>query len=740
MSLIKLKKVSKFYYNNNNISSGFNKINLDLDIGEFVVLTGESGSGKSTLLNVISGLDSYEDGEMYINGKETSHYSEVDYEQYRRKYVGNIFQNFNLVNSYTVYQNIELVLLLNGHKKRKVKNKVNEVINTVGLTKYRNTKVSKLSGGQKQRVAIARALVKETPIIVADEPTGALDVKTAKSIMQLLSEVSKNRLVVIVTHNYEQVENYATRKITMSDGKIIEDKKIKNSSKIESNPIEYKNITLGNKLRLGLRNTFNIKSKLILLLLVYFFLTALVFASYSSIRKMDYDNSNIGQNMYFSNSNVDRIILNKSDRTEFNDEDYNKLNNLDNIRKIVKDDLFLDIGVNLSGEFYGATGSLNSISSIKTVNDGRMPTNDNEIIIVGNKNDYMLSEEKELIYNDTFTIYDDNGNKIKDNIKVVGIKYSNKIEEYEYEFYTLDSIVDIARRLNNIKYSNTELTINGKIYTENSSNLSYRIIPKDDISSGEAIISEDFNTYCPKEKCISNNFHLKVKNSYYEREIDFTPKVIFNQNNFNKYTGLSKDDYYEYSYAIFISNEDYNNLFATNPYQVSIFVKDVKKLNSTAKKLEELGFNTYVMKNMIYSPMKTFMGIIKIIRVITFVISIIVLFFISYFIIRMILKSRNIYYSIIRILGSTRRVSKHLLMLELFNDINIAYFLFVSIIILCKNKIINNNFINSLIIYFKLSDYLIVYLVLVIMSILISSRYARKLFKASALETYREEA
>ncbi len=261
MSIIKLKNVSKFYYNKNSISSGFNKLNLDLDMGEFVVITGESGSGKSTLLNVISGLDSYEEGEMYIDGEETSHYTEVDYENYRRKYIGNIFQNFNLVNSYTVYQNVELVLLLNGYKKEEIKEKVLEIIKTVNLTKYKNTKASKLSGGQKQRVAIARALAKDTPIIVADEPTGNLDVKSAKSVMKLLKDISKNKLVVIVTHNYEQVEEYATRRISMNDGKIIEDKKISAYEPAKAELVQYRDLTEKNKLILGLRNAFNIKTK-----------------------------------------------------------------------------------------------------------------------------------------------------------------------------------------------------------------------------------------------------------------------------------------------------------------------------------------------------------------------------------------------------------------------------------------------------------------------------------------------
>ena len=146
--MIRLDNVSKFYYSKGVIAAGFSKVSLNFDIGEFVAITGESGSGKSTLLNVISGLDTYEEGEMYVNGEETSHYTEKDFEDYRRKYIGNIFQTFNLVNSYTVYQNIELVMLLNGSKRSEIKPRVNALIEQVGLTEYKNTKASKLSGGQ----------------------------------------------------------------------------------------------------------------------------------------------------------------------------------------------------------------------------------------------------------------------------------------------------------------------------------------------------------------------------------------------------------------------------------------------------------------------------------------------------------------------------------------------------------------------------------------------------------------
>ena len=211
--MLELKKVSKYYYNKGVIASGFRKLDLKLNIGEFVAIVGESGSGKSTLVNVLSGLDSYEEGEMYVNGEKTSHYTTKDFEEYRKKYISNIYQEFNLINSYTVYQNIELVAKLNGYSRKESKEKIVDIIEKVGLTKYKNTKVSKLSGGQKQRVAIARALIKNSPIIIADEPTGNIDTKSAKEVITLLKELSKDKLVIVVTHNYEQVQDVVTRKI-----------------------------------------------------------------------------------------------------------------------------------------------------------------------------------------------------------------------------------------------------------------------------------------------------------------------------------------------------------------------------------------------------------------------------------------------------------------------------------------------------------------------------------------------
>ncbi len=222
MSFLSLKNIGKIYVNEGNVSVGIRGVDLDFERGEFVAITGESGSGKSTLLNVISGIDTYEEGEMYIEGEQTSHYIQSDYEEYRKKYISFIFQDYNIIESYTVLENVELALMHIENKKQR-RQKALELIDRVGLGPWKKHRGSKLSGGQKQRTVIARALAKDSPVILADEPTGNLDAATSKEILKLLKEVSVGKLLIIVTHNFEEVEEYATRHIRIYNSKVVSD-------------------------------------------------------------------------------------------------------------------------------------------------------------------------------------------------------------------------------------------------------------------------------------------------------------------------------------------------------------------------------------------------------------------------------------------------------------------------------------------------------------------------------------
>ena len=223
MALLKLNDVGKIYVSDGNVAVGIRGVNLSFDRGEFVAVTGQSGSGKSTLLNVISGMDSYEEGEMYIEGQPTSHYMQPDWEDYRQKYISFIFQDYNIIESFTVLQNVELALMHIEDKKER-RRRAMELIDRVGLSSHVKQKGSKLSGGQKQRTVIARALAKDSPIILADEPTGNLDSATSAEIVELLREVSKDKLLIVVTHNFEEVERCATRHVRVFDGAVESDR------------------------------------------------------------------------------------------------------------------------------------------------------------------------------------------------------------------------------------------------------------------------------------------------------------------------------------------------------------------------------------------------------------------------------------------------------------------------------------------------------------------------------------
>ena len=231
--LLKLQNIGKIYNSNDILTIGIRGVNLEFDYNEFVTIEGESGSGKSTLLNVIGANDSYEEGELYINGYETSHYSESEWEKYREKNIATVFQDFNIIENLTVLENVELALLRIDDKKER-RRIATELIEKVGLTKQSKQRGSKLSGGEKQRTVIARALAKDAPIILADEPTGNLDVKSSREIAKLLKDVSKDKLVIVVTHNPEFFTEYATRRVTVFDGSIKENKVIEKPAPKES--------------------------------------------------------------------------------------------------------------------------------------------------------------------------------------------------------------------------------------------------------------------------------------------------------------------------------------------------------------------------------------------------------------------------------------------------------------------------------------------------------------------------
>lgn len=731
--MLKLENVSKIYYTNGIVATGISKVNLELNIGEFVVITGESGSGKSTLLNVISGIDSYEEGEMYINGKETSHYTEKDFEEYRKKYIANIFQSFNLINSYTVYQNVELVLLLNGYKRKQIKKKVLDIIDKVGLTKFKNTKVSKLSGGQKQRVAIARAIVKDTPIIVADEPTGNLDTKSAYEIIELLKNVAKDKLVVIVTHNIEQVEKYATRIIKMHDGRMIQNTEIKNineDSKITQ--ASGKNITIPNQYRLGIRNTFNIFSKFILLFIVFTFMSVAFLAEYSAFKLVEHSTEeSSGYSANLRDISKERILINKQNRESFTEDDYSKIKQLSNIDYIVEDDISLDTEFILRNDTLNTYGYIKDINNFKgNLDIGRMPENNDEIILKANKDDYTITQMLDATLNSEFSLQKSyrEGDTIK-TVKIVGIQYNENNTIYDRTFYVSNEVKKLVRSYVHNQYSDMKTLLNDKY-------VQYTIETSENVEPGTAIVNDDLKYQFKNNKIINQNINISVSNIYYEDNIDLTITKTFTKSNLKKLTGYT--DYSYYQNAIIINPDDYNSLYDKPSYQSSVYVKDASIIDQTMSELENLGLKPKKATDF-KVEYENESQIVKIFKVVVTIFVIIVVFFISYLIISIILKSRNIYYTTLRMLGATSKSTRKILNIELFINSTLSYLMVLTFGYLVKQDIIKIEFIANLIKYITLNECILMYLILFVVTQLIARKFAKKIFKSSAMNRYNEE-
>ena len=240
--MLEIKDISKQYKTGDLIQKALDHVSLNLRDNEFVAILGPSGSGKTTLLNIIGGLDRYDSGDLVINGISTKKYKDRDWDSYRNHTIGFVFQSYNLIPHQTVLANVELALTISGISRKERKQRAIEALGKVGLKEQIHKKPNQMSGGQMQRVALARALVNDPDILLADEPTGALDSETSIQVMDLLKEVAKDRLVVMVTHNPELAHRYANRIVNVKDGHILSDT---NPYVIEEKPLPAVHKNLG---------------------------------------------------------------------------------------------------------------------------------------------------------------------------------------------------------------------------------------------------------------------------------------------------------------------------------------------------------------------------------------------------------------------------------------------------------------------------------------------------------------
>ena len=774
--MIELKKASKFYSNKDTVSTGFSRIDLMLDIGEFVAITGESGSGKSTLLNVISGLDTYEEGEMYVAGKDTSAFQIEDYEAYRKKYIGNIFQDFNLVNSYTVYQNIELVMLISGKNKNECKKKIEDLIELVDLSEFKDSKVSKLSGGQKQRVAIARALAKDAPIIVADEPTGNLDSKSADIVIKTLKKVSKSKLVIIVTHNYEQVEEYVTRKITMHDGKIIEDRRLddqdrrvidqdevpliegrrsKRNLHVTNNEDEIAPVppmSFGSQLNLGLRNTFNIFSKFMLLLIVYLFISTAVTSQYASTKASIKDMDKIGFNQYFADLRRNRVVVTKKDGAYFTPEEVKKIEKNELVDHVVSNDVQLDtLGAIPTDEAY-INGPVRTYEDNEKINVkyGRLPENDNEVMIVAYKDGYQAraikKSAKDMIGKEYYLDGVNEGEELlTSKVKIVGIAFSNRDKNASQDSFETGRIY-VNGNTNKIitskmlaKQSDLLMDYNGKEQEIRAGEGSDLLRPSANVSKGKAYIFESHAGYYKNGEALYKSLNITSNGLHETSSLNLTVGKVVNSENAKKALGIEKDYYEEASTHIYINEDDYYALYSNENYQVSAFAKNEEDVKALSDSLSKSEYKVLPIKDSLTNPDSIVYFVLKLLQLTVFMVEIIVLFFISYAVIRLIMKSRNTYYSTLRILGAKRNNASNIMKIELISMAMISYILNIVLVMLVNKDILKIPVLKNNLSYVSLIDFVILFAILIILSLLIARRYSRKMFSKSAMNAYREE-
>lgn len=276
--MLQLKKITKRYQTGDLAVDALKGVSLNFRSGEFVAILGPSGCGKTTMLNILGGLDKYTTGDLIINGRSTKDFGDRDWDTYRNHSVGFVFQSYNLIPHQTVLQNVELALALSGVKRSERRKRAIEALDRVGLAGMYNKKPGEMSGGQMQRVAIARAIVNNPDIILADEPTGALDTETSVQVMDILAEIAKDRLVVMVTHNPDLAQKYATRTVKMLDGELVDDsnplsdkelraeeeKDSQNLADTQGKKVKKPSLSFGSSFMLSLKNLFSKRGRTIL--------------------------------------------------------------------------------------------------------------------------------------------------------------------------------------------------------------------------------------------------------------------------------------------------------------------------------------------------------------------------------------------------------------------------------------------------------------------------------------------
>ena len=703
--MIELKNVSKFYNDNKIVTVGLRNVSIKLNKGEFVAITGDSGSGKSTLLNVISSIDVYDEGEILFYGNETFYFNRDDSDTFRKNNVSFIFQKYNIVDSYTVLENVMLPLIIKGKTEADAKAEAMEIIRRVGLENRVKNKGTELSGGEKQRCVIARALASDAPILACDEPTGNLDSKTSAEIIKLIKEVSEDKLVLIVTHDYESIKDVCTRKIKMSDGEIVEDITFTDGVEEETRELSLE-ATKPNKktlFRLASLNILSTPKKTVFTSLVLAFVSCIFLLLSLIMVKASYEEN-------YSNSDSYGIV--SDDRLVIYSADHDSLD-MSALSPVLKDTVYFEnafyeeiIGVIRIGRDEMEGGNT-SISFQSPVTFRKMPFD-----LVSGSDETAVGEFvlvlPEYYYSSYYNIYiGEPINLIFDNLstygsrvaigKLVGIAISDKVNSpYLYSSEVSNNVINIV--------------------TNNAVTLSYKT---NELANGRV-------------RCIYDD---KLESSYLAIPASMKEKVEFTFNLEGIYS-VNYDIDVVYSDDVYAPTLYVNNDFISGNVaprldgikEITVYTDSVLKVS---RDVEKLGYNVSIPSRMEKGDEASLITLYMLTVVV--IIALVIMFYISFAILQRIYLTKTKDYSIFRTLGLVSNDLKKVLYIEVMAitllSVILGAILTNAIIALTKMDIAK---------YFSTSLIILYVLAMTVFGFATAIRLNSRIFKNSVYQSLRE--
>lgn len=691
--MIELRNVSKYYTANGITNMGLHDISVTLNTNEIVAITGESGSGKSTLLNVIAQVDGFDEGEMYYKGNEMSYFSVSDMDNFRRSKVGFIFQNYNIIDSYTVLENVMVPLLIQGVRRKEAKAKALQLIEEVGLSGKERNRGTKLSGGEKQRVVIARALASDCEILACDEPTGNLDSQTGKEIIDLICRVAKDKLVLIVTHNYAEIENVATRQLRLSDGELVDDTVYDKKPDDENKEIDldYQPMRFAAKARIAADNLVFTPNKTLLTGVVYLVI-AFVFLLCCHL----FFSLALPTSSSYGNTLETRLVIYD---LNYNELDLGKIKKLSS--HVTVNGFYEDVGFSISqknesrsmlSDFYEVY-ICNHITDYKVLG-GRTPQEDGEVFIIfpGEYKNY--SNAKAALNKEFYLTPFSSTNKFNIDIKVCGYGKSDSVER----IFLLTSS-NVSNEVNLI-----------------SSTFTASYVADSQTAELKVVYMEDSKGYFKIEAPLSyENTVWTYKVSFFDI-YDFGDIPITYS---NKYTQPT---------LIVPCNLD----LSSHPYQVSIYEQNAKWLMPA---IRNMGYNVDHPATQSNDKGITSAMLLNILYMIAVGAVMVFVFFISYVLLSRINSTKKSDYEILRTLGVTKREMASIVRLEV-----LAITLVTSII---SGILVNILFAVRAFGYtfgaVALSTNIYFVLVMVLFSLATSRRFNKRLYKFSVIKSIKED-